>query len=75
VLPSGKVVRREILMESPEDAPAPPITTDVLPANLTPDTLRKLADLEEQKSRGEVTQTQYTVLRANILRADPAYSE
>ena len=75
VLPSGRVVRREILMESPEDTPAPPITTDVLPGNLAPDTLRKLADLEEQKSRGEVTQTQYTVLRASILQADPAYSE
>jgi hypothetical protein len=75
VLPSGKVVRREILMESPEDAPTPPITTDVLPGNLTPGTLRKLADLEEQKNRGEVTQTQYTVLRETILRADPAYSE
>ncbi len=75
VLPSGRVVRREILMESPEDAPAPPITSDVLPGNLTPDTLRKLADLEEQKNRGEVTQTQYTVLRTTILRADPAYSE
>jgi len=75
ILPSGKVVRREILMETPEDAPAPPVSTDVLPADLAPDTLRKLADLEEQKSRGEVTQTQYTVIRANILRADPAYAE
>ena len=65
ILPSGKVVRREILMETPEDAPAPPISTDVLPGNLSPDTLRKLADLEEQKSRGEVTQTEYTVMRSD----------
>jgi len=75
ILPSGKVVRREILMETPEDTPAPPISTEVLPGNLSPDTLRKLADLEEQKSRGEVTQTQYTVMRATILRADPSFSE
>jgi hypothetical protein len=75
ILPSGKVVRREILMETPEDAPAPPVPTETLPGNLSPDTLRKLADLEEQKSRGEVTQTEYTVMRADILRADPSYSE
>jgi len=75
ILPSGKVVRREILMETPEDAPAPPISTDVLPANLAPDTLRKLADLEEQKGNGEVTQTQYNVMRATILRADPSFTE
>ena len=62
-------------MESPEDTPAPPIATDVLPANLAPDTLRKLADLEEQKTRGEITQTQYNVLRETILQADPSVSE
>ena len=56
-------------------APAPPIATDVLPANLSPDTLRKLADLEEQKTRGEVTQTEYTVMRSTILRADPSFTE
>jgi len=75
ILPSGKVVRREVLMESPEDTPAPPISTEVLPGNLSPDTLRKLADLEEQKTRGEVTQTEYTVMRTSILQADPSYSE
>ncbi len=75
ILPSGKVVRREVLMESPEDAPAPPLSTDVLPANLTPETLRKLADLEEQKAAGKVTQTQYNVLREGILRADPSAGE
>ncbi len=75
ILPSGKVVRREVLMESPDDTPAPPISTDVLPANLAPETLRKLADLEEQKARGEVTQTQYNVLRETILQADPSADE
>ncbi|HEY8153863.1 MAG TPA: hypothetical protein VII72_07020 [Myxococcota bacterium] len=75
ILPSGRVVRREILMETPEDAPAPSVSTDVLPGNLSPDTLRKLADLEEQKSRGEVTQTEYTVMRTTILQADPSFTE
>jgi len=75
IRPSGKVVRREILMETPEETPAPPISTDVLPGDLSPDTLRKLADLEDQKSRGEVTQTEYTVMRSTILRADPSFSE
>ena len=76
---SGKVVRREILMESPEpedtNPPTPPVADDVLPANLSPETLRKLADLEEQKTRGEVTQTEYTVMRSTILRADPSFTE
>jgi hypothetical protein len=77
ILPSGKVVRREILMETPEDTnpPTPPVSTDVLPANLSPETLRKLADLEDQKTRGEVTQTEYTVMRSTILRADPSFTE
>lgn len=77
ILPSGRVVRREILMETPEDTmpPAPPVATDVLPGDLSPETLRKLADLEEQKSRGEVTQTEYTVMRTTILQADPSFSE
>ena len=75
ILPSGKVVRREVLMESPEDAPAPPLSTDVLPANLAPETLRKLADLEEQKKAGEITQTQYNVLREASCEADPSAGE
>jgi hypothetical protein len=75
ILPSGKVVRREVLMESPEQEPAAPISTDVLPANLAPDTLRRLADLEEQKARGEVTQTQYNVLREDILQSDPSVGQ
>jgi hypothetical protein len=75
LLPSGKVVRREILMESPEDAPPPPMPADVLPGNLSADTLRKLADLEESKKRGEVTQAEYSMQRESILRADPSYTE
>jgi hypothetical protein len=72
---SGKIVRREILMESPDEGPAAPLAGDALPGNLSPNTLRKLADLEDQKRRGEVTQVEYSVLRESILRADPAFSE
>jgi hypothetical protein len=74
ITPTGKVVRREILMETPEDAPDPPLATDVLPGNLAPDTLRKLADLEDSKTRGEVTQAEYAAQREAILREDPSYS-
>jgi hypothetical protein len=75
ILRSGKIVRREILMESPDEGPAAPLAGDALPGNLSPNTLRKLADLEDQKRRGEVTQVEYSVLRESILRADPAFSE
>lgn len=75
ILPGGKVVRREVLMESPEVAPAAPVASDALPPNLAPDTLRKLADLEERKTRGEVTQTQYNALREALLRSDPSAGE
>jgi hypothetical protein len=75
ILPGGKVVRREVLMESPEETPPAPLATDVLPANLAPDTLRQLADLEESKKRGEITQAEYGTLREKILRADPSFSE
>ena len=67
---SGKVVRRTILMESPveegeeraeDERPAP------LPGNLSPDALRQLADLEDRRRRGEVTETEYRAERRDIL--------
>jgi len=75
VLPSGKVVRRTILMESPE-----PETTEPgeeqryrqLPENLSSDTLRALADLEDRRHRGEISEAEYSRLRVAIMRADPA---
>ena len=57
------------------EEPAAPAATDVLPGNLAPETLRRLADLEEQKARGEVTQTQYNVLREDILQSDPSVGQ
>jgi hypothetical protein len=70
--PGGEVRRRTILMEeeAPE-APSPPEAT--LPIDrLEPDTLRALADLEEQRRRGEITEGEYQVRRRELLAGDPA---
>jgi hypothetical protein len=70
VTSTGRVVRREVLMESLEDEtvfekPAAP------PAdNLSPEQLRALADLEEARQNGEVTETEYTGRRDKILRGE-----
>jgi len=74
----GQVVRRTILMESEEVEPPPVVEDDVepvpdqLPETLTAATLRALADLEDQRANGEVTEAQYNVRRLEIIRADPA---
>jgi hypothetical protein len=68
VLPSGEVVRREILMESPaevHDTDDP--TAARLPENLSPEQLRSLADIEEQRRDGRITETEYRARRRAIL--------
>jgi hypothetical protein len=73
-LPGGKVVRREILMESPlptEEAEAP---ASAVPANLAPETLRALADLEEERRSAAITEAEYYARRREILDADPGTS-
>ena len=65
VLPSGEVVRREILMESPEEVKDDSATR--LPENLSPDQLRGLADLEEQRRAGRITEIEYRSRRRAIL--------
>ncbi len=66
----GKVLRREILMESLEDdtffEPTPSITDQ-----LTPEQLRALADLEEARRDGKVTEADYTARKGQILRGEP----
>ena len=59
-------VRRTILFDSPipEERVAQPET---LPADLTPDVLRELATLEEQRRAGTITETQYLQRRAVLL--------
>jgi hypothetical protein len=70
--PDGRVVRREILMESeePDDEQAhEPLRPDVLPipAGVSPDVLRALADLEEKRRDGSITEARYARERLEIL--------
>jgi hypothetical protein len=64
--PDGKVVRRTVLMESPPE-PAPAPEEPPLPPDLSPATLRELADLEERRQRGELTEAYYEARRREIL--------
>ena len=67
--PGGKVVRRTILMESLEDetdyGPRPQVSED-----LSPEQLRALADLEEQRRSGKISEGQYNASRNRILRGE-----
>jgi hypothetical protein len=77
VTPTGKIVRRTVLMES--EAPSEESEPDVqLPSvtsgNLTPAQLRALADLEELRRDGKVSESDYQSRRARILRGDPGGS-
>jgi len=66
--PGGRVKRRTVLLEEPEaEAPrdAPGNTVDL--SKLTPDALRKLADLEEERRRGDVDEAEYRSRRRRIL--------
>jgi hypothetical protein len=67
VLPSGEVVRREILMETPEEVKDSGDAAAPLPENLSPEQLRGLADLEEQRRAGKITETEYRARRREIL--------
>ena len=67
VLPSGEVVRREVLMESPaepEDTADPALK---LPENLSPEQLRSLADLEELRRAGKITEIEYRARRRALI--------
>jgi hypothetical protein len=74
VTAGGRVVRRTILLESEEAEALEPellgpeaAETGPLPADLSPDDLRELADLEEARRRGEITESQYLARRSEIL--------
>lgn len=64
VTPSGKVLRTTILMESAEEAP--PLRPEVS-EELTPEQLRALADLEEARREGKVSESEYAAERSRIL--------
>jgi hypothetical protein len=69
----GKVVRRTVLMDSGEEAAIPEEPTEgaaVPPQGLSSDALRALADLEDERRRGEVTESEYQSRRREILAGD-----
>jgi hypothetical protein len=74
ITPAGNVVRRTILMESSEaaDETADESEFERLPENLSSATLRELADLEDARHRGEITEAEYNTRRRQIIRSDPA---
>ena len=61
----GRLLRRSVLMESPAAEEPEPAG---LPADAPPETLRALADLQEQRTRGEISETRYHALRRDLLR-------
>jgi hypothetical protein len=66
----GEVRRRTILMETPVEAQPEPGGTESVPADLSPDALRALADLEEERRAGAVTEAEYHARRRAILAGD-----
>lgn len=67
--PSGEVRRRTVLME--EEGPLDDESTSeesIRLEDLTPAKLRELADLEEQRTAGEVTEAEYQRRRMEILK-------
>jgi hypothetical protein len=69
ITPGGKVVRRTILMESLEDETdygAQPQWSE----SLSPEQLRALADLEEERRSGKISEGEYDARRKRILRGE-----
>jgi hypothetical protein len=64
ITPSGKVLRTTILMESAEEAPAQRIDSA---SELSPEQLRALADLEEARRDGKLSEATYAAERNRIL--------
>jgi hypothetical protein len=70
VLPTGEVVGSDILMESPVDVDDAGDYGDPLsrpPDDLSPQQLRDLADVEEARREGRITEAEYRSRRREIL--------
>jgi hypothetical protein len=67
VLPTGEVLRREILMESAPEEILEQRSQEPLPSDLSPEQLRDLADLEEARRQGGITEADYHARRQAIL--------
>jgi hypothetical protein len=75
-------MRKTILMESLEpeidsNAESDAVETEpkqkpTIPAGISAKTLRELADLQEQRQRGDISEYDYQRQRKRILDADPA---
>jgi len=63
----GKLLRRQILLEAPIEEEAAE-EVPVVPADLSSDVLRALADLQDQRKRGEISETRYHQARRDLLR-------
>lgn len=70
--PTGEVRRREVLLEEQVEETSRSPEGAVPIDRLDPDTLRALADLEEMRRNGEITEADYQRRRREILAADPA---
>ena len=69
IRPSGEVVRRNILMESPrEDWEESQPSVGIDPGGLSPEQLRALADLEEARRRGQLTEAEYRSRKNAIVQ-------
>jgi hypothetical protein len=68
--PGGRLMRRTVLLESeaPPEGEAPAKEPALLPADLPPEALRALADLQEKRARGEISETTYHQRRRDLLR-------
>lgn len=66
----GRLLRKTILLESPpeegEDAAEEPLST--MPLDLDSETLRQLTELQEQRERGEISESLYLQRRRDLLR-------
>jgi hypothetical protein len=67
VLPTGEVVRKTILMESPPEVDESSESVEPLPGDLSPEQLRALADAEEARRSGKMTEAEYRARRREIL--------
>jgi hypothetical protein len=69
VTPTG-VHRRTILMESPDSAAPEDEADPERRGELSPEQLRELADLEEARRAGQVSESEYQARRREILESN-----
>ena len=67
---TGKVVRKQVLMESFEELESLEPKAPEVAEELTPAQLRGLADLEEARQNGQISETKYKLQKRKILRGE-----